>query len=367
MTHAVTSSAGSAERVSAVVRSEVSNSLPSQRKRDFSIDAFRFVSLLCIFFSHSSYPKKDYGFISIFIGFDVALLNAGCALGSKQSLTKRSYWPYLWKKIKGICIPPYVYLFCVWVVNLFLPMPFSTPMFFRLHIRLYGYLWTIRGYVLIYAMSPLINAYCGRQKSHVHYFFSIGLVSVLLPVVFNTIQALLSSVPRLENLFYYNLGLIFLFPMMHAYFLRVPELTYTQFWRLFVTLMGITISIMLTLQWKGKNIHPCAYRLPVSILFCTYGLSAAMISYRLTPLYEYIFSFLGIKPIVSFVSSHSMWVNLHHITFKLMAKDEASILQKWFMISATSICFTYLQSRIVEKIASRVRPSVATNLRLILG
>jgi len=359
-------SASQSGKVGFVNHSKVSNDLLRQT-RNLSTDTFRFISLLLIFLDHSTYPREYYVFFIPFIGFDTVLVNAGSALGSRASRTKHPYRPYLWRKIKCIVIPVYIYLFTVWMVNIFSPMPFCITPFFHTLVRLFGFLWIIRGYFLIYAVSPFIIEYHQKETSHMRYYCTVGLASVLLTVTYNFILKQISNLPLLHRLFENNIGICFLFPVMYACFFRVPDLSYTQYWRLFFALISITISIMLAYQWKGENYHPRFSQETVGIHYCTYGLSAAMVYYRLSPLLLRIILSLAMEKIATFTSSHSMWVYLHHITFQSIARDETSLFHKWFILSTAAICLTYLQSRAVEVIASRVRPSVAANLRLILG
>lgn len=117
----------------------------------------------------------------------------------------------------------------------------------------------------------------------------------------------------------------------------------------------------------GRDYHPVYNRFPPSFIYCSNGLAATFIPYRLTPLYEFFFSFFSMLRGVAFVSSHSLWVHLHRVTILYLIKPTFPLVIYFLMVASCGIIAAYIQSRLVAWISCHVRPSVAANLRLILG
>lgn len=336
-------------------------------KRDLGVDNFRFVSLLVNFFFHVEPFSVSHPYVFYLLSCNIGLVVVGSALGSRMSENKFSYFPFLWKKVKVLIFPPYIFFFLLWCFTFVVPVLAFDKRFFFKHLVLDGYLWMIKGYVLLHAVSPFVKKLHQRTKSHLRWYLGVFLVSACVECFNWCVRHTLSDATFIGRAYQYQCGIFLQFPVVYAFFLRVPDLSYTQYWRLFLSLMLVILVSSWGLFFTGRSPHPGHYKYPFTLFYFSYGISAAMVSYRLIPLYKFIFSSLRMMNIVHFVSSHSLWAYLYHIVFIVLRPMGVPIIIRYFMLLVFSFSLAYFQSRVVRIAACHLQPSIGRSLVLMMG
>lgn len=345
----------------------VATPAPQAKERDFGIDCFRFVSLLTIFVFHIYRFPIDDVFLSNFLSFCVGIVAVGSTLGRKASGKKYSYWEYMWRRVKLIVFPPYIFFISIWLLTLVCPFPIVMRRFYSNHLVLNGYIWVIKGYFLMYALSPVFDKLDRRTSSHLRYYLYILLISSILEIVSLLLMVSFQPWPMLKTFYQYQIGVYLQFPMVHGFFLRVLSLNYSQYWTLFCSLMVYLTVFCVGFLTLGLNPHPEEYKTRLCNYCYAYALAASMISYRLIPLYERIFTTLKLESMVSFVSAHSLWIYLYQILFLAIEPTALPFFLRFSLLVSYIYCATYFQCSVVQYVSTFLPPAVATNFRLIMG
>ncbi len=319
--------------------------------RNYKIDLLRFVGLFMIILAHISPPSLLFQLRN----FDVVLMVfiSGASFKISYKRNKNGYWQYVWKRIKRLVFPVWIFLtFLFAVYHFILGEDISSYKILTSYtfISGIGFVWIIRVFLLVALAAPFLFLIDEKFKSNIYFFIFLVIVFTCYEILqFNTysyfqtnsILKLLSSV------------IFYLIPFSIIYLLgiRVNSLTKKQI-NLLCLLFGL-IFISLGFYFyksEGYLVSTQAYKYPVSIYYLSYAL---MISFVLWSYGDVIWDRLGfqIKNFVLFVSKNSIWIYLWHIPFIHVIKSiELNFLIEYCMVIALSTSMVFIQVTFLEKI-----------------
>lgn len=336
-------------------------------KRDVGVDYYRFLALLTIFIRHlPGVPFSD-GFINCVFAFNVVAVIMGSALGSRLSTTPRTYKTYMWGKVKAILFPAYIYTFFGYLLYLWTGFPLLT---YESMVFLEGYFWFVRGYMLIYACSPIIVRMHKETSSHLKYFLKVFAVNLVFELINEVILYNLDFRSDWGQFYGNNITNYCYFPVYFAAMYRLPDLNRKQYWSFFVFCV-VSLGVLTLKHIYLNSDTPCAphyHKSPMDSTYGFYGIACSMVLYAGVPVYKKVFPIVGMDDAASFFSSHSMWIYLHHLEFIHVAREDMGWFVQFLILLLCAAGATKIQSTFVARLATRVKsPTVVRNMKIILG
>lgn len=340
-----------------------------QVQRDLTLDFFRFFSLMAIFFRHTPFLSGKCRTLFLFVTFNVVLLIMGSALGARISNSKLPYKVYILEKIKAVAIPAYIFSTVAHISKVYFysnsyPVVGTEDLLF-----LMGFFWFVRGYLLIYSCVPLVKYVSNSIKSHRRYYLVLIMITEVLRI-FN--QWMFDAFPNHRYGvwgFTDNFTNYCYFPIMFAWFFRIPDLTAREYWLLFsVSLSLLLFYLGCYIEFvPGSPLHPDSYKGNMRPPYIYYGYTMSLLIYSAATPMKQAFTFLHLDSVATFVSSHSLWMYLWHLCFLNIIPPSVPICLSFMVLVSTSFVMTKMQSEIIKIISIYVSPNVARNLRIIFG
>lgn len=326
--------------------------------RNFKIDFLRFIGLFMIILAHCS----PHLVIFQIRNFDVPLMVLISGVSFKLSFKKNdSYFNYVWKRIKRLVFPVWIFL-----TLFFIFMHFGFPGEITLHqiITSYlllsgiGYVWIIRVFLLVALIAPFLLKIEQKTTSNI-YFFSILVLSLLAYEILkiNTYDYFQTN----DFLVIVGRVLFYIIPYSLIYLLGIriyklqKKYTLYIFVLCLITFIGMASIIFLD---ENKFIPTQVYKNPLTTYYLSYALS---ISTLLWLVGDSIWQKLNskIKQFILFIASNSIWIYLWHIPFIYIIEiTNYHYSLEYVFVLFCSILITYLQVSLLEK---RILPNISND------
>jgi fucose 4-O-acetylase-like acetyltransferase len=316
--------------------------------RDSRIDFLRFLGLAMIILAHVGPPEVIFQLRN----FDVPLMVIVAGLSFRASFKDRSYFSYLWGRIKRLVFPVWLFLSLYFFVNYlassFVPMPdLNTVLTSYLLLGGIGYVWIIRVFLLVAIASPFIHSYSLRQSSNVAYLISIVIAYLLYELLLAYCLPFPDSALFLifKNIFLYLIPYAIVFSIG----VRLPDLKKNELTAL------ILISFSIFMSWVAwywitmdKFVSTQQYKYPPQCYYLSYALFFSFVMYGVSgKIIEQFNKINLLLPIIYFIGQNSIWIYLWHIPLLRMIKLPFYLRYPLVFFAATSIAF--LQVKIVKK------------------
>lgn len=143
--------------------------------RDEKIDIMRFVGLAMVILAHIGAPPLIWQLRN----FDVPLMVLVSGLSFGFCATGQSYAAYVWKRIKRLVFPVWIFLTAYFLLIYTTGYPIqlsnaeSIP---RSYVLLSGYSWIIRVFVLVALVAPVLWRWNCQIRSQTRYWSLLGAV-----------------------------------------------------------------------------------------------------------------------------------------------------------------------------------------------
>lgn len=315
--------------------------------RDDRIDILRFLGLIMIIFAHVGPPKILFQLRN----FDVPLmvLVSGMSFGLSYTVSK-TYLSYIWKRIKRLVFPVWIFLTIYFVAQLVL-YPDSSELNAKTILGSYallggiGYVWIIRVFLLVALVSPLIFIFNKNTTSHNKYF----LILVIWFLFYELLRYL--SLPYIQegigNYISSITHYIIPYAIVFAVGLRLPSLNKKQLQNFMFISLGIFILIGFGLFFAYEKILPTqALKYPPSIYYFSYAFFVSCLLWRYSASIDLFIEKLKIKNVVLFIAQNSIWIYLWHIPLVKVLHTNFAV--KYVVVLFISVSIVYLQVWIVN-------------------
>lgn len=326
--------------------------------RDQRIDILRFLGLSLIIFAHVDPPNLLFQLRN----FDVPLMVVVAGLSFTKSRRIESYWGYLWKRVKRLIIPMWLFLCLyflvlhqVWPSHEWLTLKNVLASYALLGIMGVPYVWIIRVFLLVAAIAPGIAWLNRRISSNRKYLLIIaaiyGLYELLLAL---TLEASLNSAggKLLALVVYYAIayGLIF------ALGVRLPQLTKGQVQATCGAALGLFLTLSLISGWGTADIAHSfhnlqAFKYPPTAYYLSYAVAVTSLLWlAIDPMVASLKRLNQAEALILFCSRNSMWLYLWHIPFAevFRAFNYTNIGIKFLVAYACAASLTWVQSKLIR-------------------
>ena len=278
--------------------------------RDEKIDIMRFVGLAMIILAHIGAPPLIWQLRN----FDVPLMVLVSGLSLGFCATGQSYAAYVWKRIKRLVFPVWIFLTAYFLLIYTTGYPIqlsnaeSIP---RSYLLLSGYSWIIRVFVLVALVAPVLWRWNYQIRSHTRYWSLLGAVYLGYELLrYATIGSGAGEIFESTVLYLIPYALVF------AVGLRLPELSRNQVLRATVGLFVICSAVGVALYAvSGKFIFTQEFKYPPSLYYLSYALGMSGVVWLTADALLVTIKRLGLLKPVLFVAQNSMWIYLWHMPF----------------------------------------------------
>lgn len=320
--------------------------------RNKQIDILRFLGLSLIILAHVDPPT----WVFQLRNFDVPLMVLVSGLAYMQSTPRDSYGLYVWKRVKRLVFPVWLFLACyfllIWITGADLEKLTITRVFgsFALMEGI-GYVWIIRVFLLVALAAPFILALNKQIESN-------GMYLSLLLLTFLVYELVLYSTSPVNSqgfgalaasLGYYGTA----FSLVFALGIRLDALQSREV--IAITLVSSLAFVGLAGFYfinQGGVVTTQAFKYPPSAYYLSYALAASLLLWLLTKnVHEHLQAFNAAESAVMFIAQNSIWIYLWHIPFAKIVQNIAagSFLSKYVLVYSLSALITHCQVMLVKR------------------
>lgn len=337
--------------------------------RDNKIDVLRFIGLAMIVLAHADPP----GILFQARNFDVPLMVIIAALSFRVSYKQESYASYLWKRVKRLLLPVWLFL-SIYFFEIYLtgyPVTvLSKRMIASSYLLLDGsdYIWIIRIFLLVAIVSPFLFAFCQRMTSSFKYFLVIAAIYLSYELTFLVTQSFLVTHQGYLSEFVKETFLSLApYAVVFSIGLRLPELGRNQLLIIAITALSIfVIEANILYSIFGYAVQTQDFKYPPQSYYLSYAVAVSIILWISS---EKIANLLGgfyISPVIQFVAENTLWIYLWHIP--LVEIIIFPFYLKYPIVFSGATLLTFLQVRSVKQalLPKLNSTSLKKNLKLIL-
>lgn len=335
--------------------------MPTEKKRDLSIDIVRAICTMLIMLAHV-YPPALLMNIRTF-DVTVLVLVSGMSMWYESKRTSSSYLSYVWKRIKKLLIPTYLVITIIFVLSfiacMILKIDFiwSGSQILRSYLltnvdSAVGYAWIVRIFLMLALVSPILKYINSKVESNV-YFASIIIAMCAISNIAISLFGIGGNV-------LYSWGFLYLIPYSVVALIGLRIMSNKEFINLALLLSsGAFIASQIYITWEmGGYFIPNEYKYPPQLYYLSYGLIIGIVAYE----------FFIKAPIRSgrvngylrWISTHSFTIYLMHI-FPLMGIlmggkyiQNIKILNNWFIKYLFVVAFALIATSIFEKVKNKL-------------
>ena len=325
--------------------------------RDEKIDLLRFVGLALIILAHVGAPDWMWQLRN----FDVPLIVLVSGLSFGLSYTGDSYASYVWKRIKRLVFPTWLFLTAYFLLLATTGFPItlsnaeSIP---RSYLLMSGYSWIIRVFLLVALVAPALWHWHRQTRSHTRYLSLLGAVYLGYEVLrYATIGSSTGEIFESTVLYLIPYALVF------AVGLRLPSLPRPRVVLLTVGAFGVCGAMGGALYaMSGHFVFTQEFKYPPSLYYLSYALGmAGMVWLASDALVVKMKESWLFQPML-FVAQHSLWVYFWHIP--LVDLLQVPFYVKYPCVLAGASLLTYAQVHFVSQVVPHVSStSLRRNLR----
>lgn len=311
-------------------------------RKDY-IDLLKTIGIFGIIAAHVGSPQ----WVMMIRNFDVPLLVILSGLLSRGK-SKSGWIPYVFKRVKRLLIPTYVFLTFYFTVTKMLGGGYTKEIIVKSYLLRQdgiGFVWIIWVYLLCAIFTPLLDKISVTKKS-ILCFFAI--------YILYEISCRLHLGTNIDVLYY----TIYYYPYIFLTFLGLHIEALNKKMKIGI---AISASVLFTViagiyfVKYGAFIQTQIFKYPPRLYYLSYAVAVTM---WLVVLFQNITRTHIFWRIVDFISSHSLWIYLWHIFSIFIANylmPNGIWWIKYIFVLSFSCILTSLQSCAVDAIDGKVR------------
>ncbi len=335
--------------------------------RDERIDLLRVLGLAMIILAHVNPPPLIFQLRN----FDVPLMVLISGMSFGLSYRREPFFQYLWKRIKRLVFPVWVFLSiyfgCILLFDLYLEK-IDHEMVMKSYFLIGGisYVWIIKVFLLVALVSPLIYKINSAIKSTPSYLLSMLCIFFLYEIVriFSSDFFASGAAKDVSLITHYIVPYALIFSLG----LRMQTMKWTEILGSAATAFFIFVSIAIYLWWdKGHIVFTQAHKYPPTMYYFSYAVVVSCIAWAFSgQILEIVSKSKLIKQALMFMAENSIWIYLWHIP--LLKLIDANMFVKYVLVFTVAVCITALQVFLVKEIILKhvVHEQARKNIKMIL-
>ena len=335
--------------------------------RDIRVDLLRTLGLAMIILAHVGPPAL----IMQLRNFDVPLMILVSGMSFCLSYKQEAYGHYLWKRIKRLVFPVWIFLTIYFgVVDFFhlsmIKLSFNTVLRSYLLIDGIGYVWIIKVFLLVAAVSPFI--YQVHRKIPINTIY-LALVLIVLSCyeIFRIMSQDFFATDAGQSIASVTHYLI-PYSLIFAIGLRLPFMTFKEILWCMAIALGFFISLAIYFwHLEGSFVPTQFYKYPPTLYYFSYAVAISCAAWALSGQVVALLNKAPIlKNLILFIAQNSIWIYLWHIPFIKVIHTHFPL--KFSIVLAIACAITFVQVWIVNNIITKQvsHPPMQRNIKMIL-
>jgi fucose 4-O-acetylase-like acetyltransferase len=316
------------------------------------IDFLRFIGLSLIILAHVDSPI----WLDQLRNFDVPLMVLTSGLAFTYSRQTKNYISYIWKRIKRLVFPVWLFLSFYFLVDyLGAKLGWFDPVTLNEMLRTYtfiggiGYVWIIRVFIIVAIAAPWIHKANQNIKSNLLYL-------LILYIIFLGYEASLFLLLPDQELIFVKLLLLFVYygiayGLVFALGIRIAKLSKKQCLILLTTFLSIFITLAIVYYFQlGHIVVTQDFKYPPSAYYLSYAMAMTMLVWlTLDRFIQVIAPIKKLETVILLIAQNSLWIYLWHIMF-LRFFDYNNFIVDYILVYSAAIIATYIQVLAVKNI-----------------
>lgn len=331
--------------------------------RNTRIDFLRALGLAMIILAHAGPPAL----VMQLRNFDVTLMVLISGISFGRSYHQEPFADYLWKRVKRLVFPVWIFLSIYFSAVALFDLPFETLTTSRVLGSYFlmdgiGFVWIIKVFLLVALAAPLIYRFHQRTVDNLIYFTVIAVAFVGYEAARILTSSYFESWPGklVEPIGHYMIP----YTLVFAIGLRLPSLKLEE------TLLGMNLCLSLFIVMAfflaiqhGDLVPTQLHKYPPTLYYFSYGLSVALAAWlasgRICQLLE---RFTFVKSVTLFAAQNSIWIYLWHIP--LIKIFQGPYFIKYVVMLFTACLITFIQVRAVDHLVPKVVKRTASQQKI---
>lgn len=315
--------------------------------RDHRIDIMRAVGLLMIVLAHASPPALVFQLRN----FDVPLMVVVSGLSFVSSYRPEPFGSYVWKRIKRLAMPVWLFLLLFFVGCALLSEPYALPaaktivgtFLFQSGI---GYVWIIRVFLMVALLAPLLM----RWNLHAAPAWQFVLACALAYLGFECLLDVATQFHAQEHFVLKNFVFLALpYAIVFLLGMRLASLTRQQTLRWSAVFLVLFVACGLWhFSSTGVWVPTQEHKYPPRLYYLSYALFVTFLLWSVMGQVQAALERICALPAALFLGQNSIWIYLWHIPFAEAVKAESAI--KYPVVLLTACLLAWAQSWLVHKV-----------------
>lgn len=316
--------------------------------RDEKLDVLRFIGLAMIILAHINPPY----WIFQLRNFDVPLMVMISGVAFGLSYKGEVYSLYLWRRIKRLLFPTWLFLTAYFSVMYITDFPKPLPSIEKvsesyLLLEGIGYVWIIRVFLLVAVVAPFILAFNNKRKSNLSYFSSMLAIYIGYEILVYAWQPLASTMAGIfiENTIFYVVPYAIVFSL-GLRFAALPSCQLIAPALIFGAIFFI-MAAGLFLHSEGV-VYTQAFKYPPQLYYLSYAMAVSFALWFVVDLLMPYIKGMLVYPFIEFIARNSLWAYLWHIPF--VDLFNVAFYYKYPLVFLCACIMTCIQINFVSRI-----------------
>ena len=316
------------------------------KQRDYSIDMLRGIAIICIIIAHIMPPPIVFQLRNFDVPMMVFLSGISYSLSSGQ---KVNYKLYVWKRIKRLIIPTWIFL-TIYTLLMYVANDELLPK--RLIIEYYtldttSYVWIIRIFFVMSLTAPIVAKFTSRIS------VNQSLVVLIVMILGNEALCYVHDGWKWQMLIM-NIPYLAIF----TYGYMINKISKRNICLTFIGMMLIFVLIEVVLFLHNNSFVPTqAYKYPPRLYYISYAMGVCCLSYLLRTKLAKITEKLQLKIFFEFIGSHSIWIYFWHVII-LDTTQIDSLPVSWYVrflfVFASALLISYVQDNLLSYVVLNI-------------
>jgi fucose 4-O-acetylase-like acetyltransferase len=321
--------------------------------RNIRIDLLRALGLAMIVLAHVGPPTL----VMQLRNFDVPLMVLVSGMSFGLSYQQDTYPSYMWRRIKRLVFPVWIFLTIYFTSIALLDLKFETLNAKRILGSYFlidgiGYVWIIKVFLLVALVSPFIYRLHQKIPGNHRYFGSIALVFIAYEMARFLTQEFFATWPGelVQSISHYMIP----YALVFAIGVRLPSLKPEEtVWGMNLCLAAFILLAFLLAIETGNLVPTQAHKYPPTLYYFSYALAISLAAWLVSGRCSNLLKKFGAaKAIVLFAAQNSIWIYLWHIP--LVKLIEGSYAIKFMLVLAIACLITFIQVWTVHNLIPKV-------------
>lgn len=317
------------------------------KQRNITIDILKVIGIICIILAHVCESKVVFQLRN----FDVPLMVICSAyLYKEQQKLDRTFLRKFAKRIIRLVVPVWIFFTVFFLLKFICSQMFHCDFYnMKQIIKTYllidgvGYVWIFRVYILAAIALPIF--YFLKNKINNKNIFSILIISIY--VIYEILYLFFG-----ESSLFLKYIIYYIIPYGLLCSLIALKLKENKKLFLYCIVFFLIFVVNLVFLYLGNSdaLMTNAWKYPPRIYYLSYAFAIVLLLWIVIE-NKNIFNIkekLNCK-LVTFISSHTMWIYLWHILFLELVPQHINWILRFCIVGFSSILITFIQSMIIRK------------------